>query len=528
MGVASSRPMDTPNAGAPRIAKGHDWESVLREMRRLTPYVFSSDGKLLNLIEGQWTQAGRGKPILSPVDGSLLGHLPMLDVETARRAVEHAAHEAVAWGQLDLDERCARVADCVDAIDRHRETLARALAWEIGKPLPQARLSAERCTSGVRWYLEHAERMLEGRAPLGLVSNIASWNYPLSVLVHSVLVQVLAGNAAIAKTPTEGGAHALALAFALARRAGLPVSLVSGSGGVLSGALVRSPEIACVFFVGGKATGRDIVASLHDRSRRAILEMEGLNACGIWRFSEWEALAGQIRKGFEYGKQRCTAYPRFVVERSLVPRFLETYMGVVTSLRVGHPLLSIDGENVQDLDFGPLISAAQVETLHSRIADAEGKGAIPLHHGRLSPERFLPGTDTSAYMPPVTLLEVPRSASLYHAEPFGPVDSIVVVDTVEQLIAEMNVSNGALVASIMTDDTALGAALAREVRAFKVGVNRARSRGDRDEVFGGVGQSWRGPFVGGDLLVRALTAGPPGEQLPGNYDGQVLLPEASP
>lgn len=71
---------------------------------------------------------------------------------------------------------------------------------------------------------------MEGRKPLGLISNIASWNYPLSVLIHAVLVQCLAGNSVIAKTPTDGGIHAVTLAMALARRRGLPVSLVSGSG----------------------------------------------------------------------------------------------------------------------------------------------------------------------------------------------------------------------------------------------------------------------------------------------------------
>ena len=509
------------------IARGHSWPELLVELRRIAPEIFDSEGRLLNLMESEWKEHGRGKPILSPVDGSLLGHLPMLDVESAHRAAEHAAKRAAEWARVGLDERRERVARCLDDLDRHRELLARLLAWEIGKPVKQGRVSAERCTSGVRWYLEHAERMCDGRTPLGLVSNIASWNYPLSVLVHAVLVQVLAGNGAIAKVPSEGGAHAVTLAFAMAERAGLPVSLVSGSGATLAGALVRSPEIACLFFVGGKAVGRDIAASLHDRSKRAILEMEGLNAYGIWRYSDWASLAAQVKKGFEYGKQRCTAYPRFVVERALVPRFLEMYLPLVASLRVGHPLLSIDGSEPQDLDFGPLVSANQVDELSTRIAEAEGKGAVRLSQGRLSPERFLPEQDTSAYMAPATLLEVPRSASLYHAEPFGPVDSIIVVDSPEQMIAEMNVSNGSLVASIMTDDVALGTALAREVRAFKVGVNTTRSRGDRDEHFGGLGMSWRGPFVGGELLVRALTSGEPGERLPGNYDGDVLMPEGA-
>ena len=87
--------------------------------------------------------------------------------------------------------------------------------------------------------------MLAGRQPLaGPVSNIASWNYPMSVLVHAMLVQLLAGNAVIAKTPTDGGLCALTLASALMRRCDLPVTLVSGSGSRLSPALVLATRSA--------------------------------------------------------------------------------------------------------------------------------------------------------------------------------------------------------------------------------------------------------------------------------------------
>ena len=84
--------------------------------------------------------------------------------------------------------------------------------------------------------------------------------------------------------------------------------------------------------------------------------------------------------------------------------------------------------------------------------------------------------------------------------------------------------NGALVATLSTDDRATYDRLAPHIRAFKVGHGAPRSRGDRDELFGGLGASWRGAFVGGDLLVRAVTRGPAGERLPGNFPEYQLLP----
>jgi acyl-CoA reductase-like NAD-dependent aldehyde dehydrogenase len=123
------------------------------------------------------------------------------------------------------------------------------------------------------------------------------------------------------------------------------------------------------------------------------------------------------------------------------------------------------------------------------------------------------------------LLNLPRSSKLYHSEPFGPVDSIVIVDHPDELVSEMNISNGSLVASIACDDDGAARRIASELRAFKVGINRLRSRGDRDEVFGGIGQSWKGCFVGGQYLVLSITQGEAGEKLYGNFPDYSLLPE---
>jgi acyl-CoA reductase-like NAD-dependent aldehyde dehydrogenase len=105
------------------------------------------------------------------------------------------------------------------------------------------------------------------------------------------------------------------------------------------------------------------------------------------------------------------------------------------------------------------------------------------------------------------------------------VDTIVLVDTEAELLAEMNASTGALVASIACDDESTAQRLGRELQAFKVGINKPRSRGDRDEHFGGKGASWRGAFVGGALLVRAVTDGEPGDYLHGNFSTYSLYPK---
>ncbi|MCA1711160.1 MAG: aldehyde dehydrogenase family protein [Actinobacteria bacterium] len=507
-----------------QLKPGTAWADVYARARAAAPEAFDED-RILNLAGGEWKRSGTPGEHVTPVDGSQIQGPPRIDHDDAVTAVAQAADEHKAWSAVDLDERKSRVAAAVAEMRVHRDTLALLLVWEIGKPWRLACADVDRALDGVDWYLQEIERQIDGRTPLpGPVSNIASWNYPMSVQVHAELVQALAGNAVVAKTPSQGGFHTLTLAHAFMRRAGLPVTLLSGVGAQLGDALISAPEIGALAFVGGRANGRKAATTLADTGKRHFLEQEGLNAWGIWDFSDWSSLSAHLKKGFEYAKQRCTAYPRYVVQRELFPEFLEMYLPVAQSLRFGHPL-AVDGADDQlpELDFGPVIHATKAGELRERYAEAVSGGAIPLYRGDLEDGRFLDGQDSSAYVAPACVLGPASNWSLQHAEPFGPLDSVVIVDTEAELLAQMNASNGSLVASVATDDADFGARIAEELQAFKVGINKPRSRGDRDEVFGGKGASWKGAFVGGDLLVQAVTEGD--GQLYGNFPSYSLYPE---
>lgn len=508
------------------IKPGMEWKNVEAEVKALIPEAYDSQGKPLNLVKGEWSSPGWGKHSLSPIDGTGLATFPMLGLDEAREATEFAAREFIDWRRVDLDERKRRVTAVLAGMKKHRDLFAKVLVWEIGKTFATAQTSVDRCISGVEWYVENIESMVIGREPIGLISNIASWNYPLSVLFHAVLVQLLAGNSVIAKTPSDGGLTCLTLAFALARREKLPVSLVSGSGGQLSDALVKNNAIACLAFVGGKSNGGVIAASLYDQNKRYMLEMEGVNAYGIWDFTQWDLFKQHLKKGYEYGKQRCTAYVRYVVQRDLFPKFLDAYLSVVKTIRVGNPVLvGNEKEPLPSYDFGPVINAKKVEELRVRFSEAVGKGATCLFESALQRENFLPNQDIASYFLPTALLNVPRNCELYHSEPFGPIDTIVVVDRVEELAGEMNASNGSLVATIASDNPSVSQRIRSESRAFKVGVNALRSRGDREEPFGGRGNSWRGCFVGGKYLVESVTTGDPGEKLFGIFPDYTRVPD---
>ena len=499
-----------------KLKAGTDFASVYARARAIAPEAFDEQS-IRNLIGGEWVVLGNQQSHNTPIDQSSIIGPSMISLKQAQTAVSQAAKQDVDWGKVDLDERKTRVAKAVELLKENRDTIALLLLWEIGKPWKLACADVDRCIEGVEWYLDEIDRQMHGRTPLpGPISNIASWNYPLSVLVHAELVQLLAGNAVIAKTPTQGGFHALTLSHALMARAGLPVTLVSGSGSELAPALVSAPELGALAFVGGRNNGRAAASSLTSLAKRHTLEQEGLNSWGIWNYTNWPELAAHLTKGFEYAKQRCTAYPRYVVQRDLFPEFLEMYLGVVKSLRFGHPLAVTDPkDDFPDLHFGPVISSKKAQELDIAFAEAVSRGGVPLYKGKLSEGAFLDGQNTSAYVAPRTLLEPPKSWSMQHSEPFGPLDSVVLVDTEAELIAAMNVSNGNLVSSVATDDLQFAERVREESQAFKFGINKPRSRGDKAEVFGGRGASWRGCFVGGDLLVQSVTEGE--GQLFGNF-----------
>ena len=189
------------------VKKGTDWKSVYAQARSLAPEAFETD-RINNLIMGEWASVGTPSAHVNPVDQMPIVGPPKIDHQTAIDAVAAAARQHKSWGLVNLDERKARVSAGLVGLREARDTIALLLVWEIGKPWRLACADVDRCIDGVEWYLTQIDRQLKGRSPLsGPISNIASWNYPMSVLVHAELVQALAGNAVIAKTPSQGGFH---------------------------------------------------------------------------------------------------------------------------------------------------------------------------------------------------------------------------------------------------------------------------------------------------------------------------------
>ena len=477
--------------------------------RAAVPEIFDRDGQLVVPGAARGAKWAGSAMVHSPVDGGFLGSVRQMSQAQAASTVEAADAQSASWAATPLHKRTKLVAEALRLVVEHEHIITVILAWEIGKTPKAAQADLGRALSGAQWYIENIGEMMQDRSPIGVVSNIASWNYPFSVLFLNMLVQALSGNASVAKTPHQGGGISLSLAVALARRAGLPLFLTAGRGAELGAPLIDGPGVAGVAFVGGRENGAAVASRLARTDKRYALEMEGINSYVVTDFSNWPLLKQQIRSGFDFGKQRCTAYTRWVVEQSLVPDFVDAYIEAVVDLRVGHPFLGTP------VDFGPLISAAKVTELGARVAEATASGATTVFEKAFPDGAFLPRQDRSAYMMPRLVVGAKPETSLYQREPFGPVDLLVPVSSTEAMLDAANASGGALVASVASDSPARVREVAARLQAYKVGVNGMKSRGDRDEPFGGLGGSWLGAYVGGKNLVYAFTDGP--QPVEGNY-----------
>src|SRR5260370_22827414 len=136
------------------MATAGEWDSSVRRLKTEAPEAFLSDGRVLNLIEGEWKGPGFGRHYTSAVDGRSLGRIPMIDLETARRAVKYAESEAASWATVELDERRRRGSACLEDLRKQRELIALLLIWEVGKPYAPALTDIDRCLRGPGWEVE--------------------------------------------------------------------------------------------------------------------------------------------------------------------------------------------------------------------------------------------------------------------------------------------------------------------------------------------------------------------------------------
>jgi acyl-CoA reductase-like NAD-dependent aldehyde dehydrogenase len=403
--------------------------------------------------------------------------LPLADAAAVDRTLDTARAAARAWGRTPVRDRVALCLRAIDAMEASKETIAADITRMMGKPLRQARGEVVGMAKRARYMAEIAEASLADvvlpplpgferrieHAPLGVVFNLPSWNYPLLTSVNVVIPAVLAGNAVVLKHSSRSplcGEH-FAEAFA---RVGAPRGLVQAlhCDHATSERIVADPRVDFVAFTGSVQGGHRIYsAAAGHRFVDVGLELGGKDAAYVAADADLAKAVDGIVDGACYNAgQSCCAVERAYVHRSLYDRFVEAALAQIKAYKLGDPL-------AEETSMGPMAQPAQPAFIHKQIQQAVSQGARVLAGGKPTS-----ASGKGRFFEPTLIVDVAPSLDVMRLETFGPVLPVVPVDSDEEALALINDSDLGLTASLWTRDRERAARLATSIEAGTVYLNQ--------------------------------------------------------
>ncbi|MGN6516159.1 MAG: aldehyde dehydrogenase family protein [Rhizomicrobium sp.] len=456
-------------------------------------------------IGGRWADAKNTIPIEDPSTGETIGTLAAGgagDVDAAVGAAISA--QKGAWGKLTAAERGRILMKMSGAVADKADALADMEARDVGKPLKQARADALALSRYLEFYAGAADK-LHGetipyladytvytlREPHGVTAHIIPWNYPMQIIGRSVVGALAAGNATVVKPAEEASLTALAFAR-IAEESGLPagaLNVVTGVGDETGAALAGHPGIHHLSFTGSTAVGALVQAAAGRNAVPVTLELGGKSPQVVFADADLErALPFLVNAGIQNAGQTCSAGSRILVERPIYRTLLEKMAERYRALRVGAAK--------DDLDVGPLISAAQKTRVEGFIARGRKDGLPVAAEGKIDPSAPRGGH----YVAPVLFADVAQDHVLARDEIFGPVQVVIPFDSEEDAVRIANGTDYGLVAGVWTRDGSRALRMARAIQTGQVFINNYGAGGGVELPFGGVGKSGHGREKGFEAL----------------------------
>ncbi len=462
-----------------------------------------------NYIDGAWEDGGAGEiEVINPANGAVLARHAAADAEDVDRAVRAARRVHLSGALTDM--RPVERGRMVQAMGRHllehRDSLARLLTLEQGKPLWEA---AREVTGAARYfeYYGNQAETLEGRSiplgagyfdftrhePYGVSAQIVPWNFPLEITARSLSAGLATGNACVVKTPELAPLSQYIFAEA-AEAAGLPagaVNLLCGRGDEAGAALAAHPGINQIVFTGSVATGISIATAAAQNVVPCVLELGGKSAAIVHDDADLDAFETDLRFGIFFNAgQVCSAMSRVLVHESRHDELLERAARLADALSVGPGIERSD----PGLNMGPMISEAQRDRAAAMVAEAVAEGARLVTGGRAM---NMPG----AFLEPTVLADVTRGMTIAQHEVFGPVLSVMRFRDEAEAIEIANGTPYGLVGGVFTRDLDRAMRAARAIRAGQVFVNEWFA-GGVETPFGGYGRSGHGREKGREALLN--------------------------
>lgn len=412
--------------------------------------------------------------VRNPYDQRVVARLALDQGKTLERKLESAVAAYTRWRRVPVDERIRRVNEGLAYFQDHAEEIACEITLQMGKPIAEARGEVKTLFARAEYMISIAKDTLAPeivpakpgfslrieQAPLGVVYNIAPWNYPLLTAVNVVVPALLAGNTVLLKhsplTPLVG--QHFERAFATSNPPNLVTNLILTN--AQASRLLLDPRINYVAFTGSVATGTAVYRRAAGRLLDVGLELGGKDPAYVAEDADLDFAVANIVDGACYNAgQSCCAVERVYVHRALYREFLDCAHAVLSKYRLGDPL-------DEQTTMGPLARRDALSFLETQVREAVRRGAKLLQGGKR-----LAGTRGN-FFAPTLLADVPNRAKVMQDESFGPIVPVAPVAGDDEALARMNDSRFGLTASIWTRDRERVERLARDLEVGTVFQNR--------------------------------------------------------
>ena len=393
-------------------------------------------------------------PVLDKFTGEVIAELPFHGPADVQSAVARAQAAFPAWSDTPAHRRSAILTNVATRLAERRDEIATLICREAGKAWKYSAGEVQRGIETFQFAAEEAKR-IHGetipmdaspagerrvgfylRTPLGIVSAITPFNFPLNLVAHKVAPALAAGNTMVLKPAEETPLTAKALGEILAA-AGLPdgvFNLVYGDGPITGEALVTDPRPAKVSFTGSPPVGARILkmAGL----KRVTLELGNNSGTIVEPDADLDrAVPRCVMSAFANSGQVCISLQRLYLHEAIAPSFLEKFLAATAALVVGNPL-------DRQCDVGPMISDEAAERAETWIKDAVTEGATLLAGGRREGRLIWP----------TVLGDTRPEMKVMCQEAFAPLVSVVVYRRYEDALAMLADSPYGLQAGVYTRD----------------------------------------------------------------------------
>jgi acyl-CoA reductase-like NAD-dependent aldehyde dehydrogenase len=455
-----------------------------------------------NYIAGEWVCSRTGEQFddLNPADTSdIVGRFPACCAADAEIAVQSAAAAFAAWRRTPISMRAKILNRAAEHLEANVEQIARELTREQGKALSLSKDEILRSAQTLRFYAvegtslagevvpnDDADMLVyTEREPLGVVTVITPWNFPVSIPARKIAPALITGNAVIFKPSSDAPLSGYRLTEAFAA-AGIPkgvLNFITGSAAEIGPAITTSPVVRAISFTGSTAAGDAIHRSV-SFTTRTQLELGGKNPLIVMEDADLDkAVDLTIKGGLSLSGQACTGTSRVLVVKQVKAEFTSKLVAKVKALKIGSGMIA-------GMDIGPLATARQLETVLRYIEIGKREATLLCGGARLSG----PQHDCGYFVSPAVFTNVTQGMRIAREEIFGPVIAIIEVANYADAIDKANDSEYGLSAAIVTRNPRYMHDFVRDIESGTVKINRTTTGNLINAPFGGLKRSSTSTF----------------------------------